>query len=57
LIVALIPGAMFYAALQAYSAIRWNRWRVLRVSPLTIRFIFVSAGLFTAARNMNFLFR
>ncbi|MBL0158623.1 MAG: DUF2752 domain-containing protein [Bryobacterales bacterium] len=53
LIVALSPLTLYCAALQAYSAVRWNRWRMLRVSPLALRFLFVAAGVFTAARNIK----
>ena len=56
-VVALSPVAMTYAALQAYSAIRWNRWHALRASPRTLSFMLVAVGLFAVARNVTVLFR
>jgi hypothetical protein len=57
LIVVLAPFALVFAAMQAYSAVRWNRWHNLRVSPLAITGLLAMAGLFAVVRNIGPLFR
>jgi hypothetical protein len=57
LTVVLAPLAMGFAAMQVYWAVRWNRWRAVRVSPLAVMCLLSAAGLFAAIRNIGPWFR
>ena len=53
LIVVLFPLAVVFAAMQVYWAVRWNRWREVRVSPLAVMSLLSTAGLFAVVRNIG----
>ena len=53
LLVVLAPLALVLAAMQAYSAVRWNQWRNIRVSPLAVTCLLSTAGLFALVRNIG----
>jgi hypothetical protein len=55
--VALAPALALGAALEFYSALRWNRWRELPVSRFAVQCLLTIAVLFGFARNMEPLFR
>ena len=57
LAVAFAPALATCAALELYSALRWNRWRKLTVSPFAVKCLLTIAVLFGFARNMEPLFR
>jgi hypothetical protein len=57
LAVALAPLVAARTALELYSALRWNRWRNVPVSPLAIKCLLTIVVIFGFARNMEPLFR
>ena len=57
LIVVLAPFALVFAAMQAYSALRWNRWHKVRVSPWAVTGLLTMAALFAVVRNIGPWFR
>jgi hypothetical protein len=57
LAVALAPALAAGAALELYSALRWNYWRKLPVSPFAVKCLLTIALLFGFARNMEPLLR
>jgi hypothetical protein len=56
LAVALVPAMAAGAAMEFYSALRWNRWRELPISPFAVKCLLTIAVLFGFARNMEPLF-
>jgi len=57
LAVALAPVLATGAAVELYSALRWNRWCSLSVSPFAVKCLLTIAVIFGFARNMEALFR
>jgi hypothetical protein len=57
LAVALAPALAIGGALELYTALRWNRWRKLPVSPFALKCLLTIAVIFGFARNMEALFR
>lgn len=57
LVVALAPALAVGAALEFYSALRWNRWHAFHVSPFAVKCLLTIAVLFGFARNIEPLFR
>jgi hypothetical protein len=57
LVVALAPGLAALAAMEIYSALRWDCWRPVPVSPFAAKCLLTIAVLFGFARNMEPLFR
>jgi hypothetical protein len=53
LIVVLSPLAVIYAALLAYSAVRWDRWIAVRIPPMAFKLLFAMVMLFTFARDID----
>lgn len=52
LAVALAPVLAAYAAIEFYSALRWNRWRPIAVPPRATAFALAVTVLFGLLRNM-----
>jgi hypothetical protein len=50
---ALAPAVLAVAVLEGYTALRWNHWRPIRVSPRAIHLLLTLAVLFGLARNLE----
>ena len=52
LAVVLLPAVLAMAAASVFSALRWNRWRPVRIGSRAARLLLLAAAAFGIARNL-----